>query len=277
MDPKLKRLDLRTLALSTSDFLMPRVCLCCGRQLLPAEKHLCCVCLADLPLTHFEGMVHNPMADSFNSLVDAPGYERAFALFYYSGGFERITQALKYHRNFGAGSWFGRMLGDRVLGSGVAFDLVCPVPLHWTRRFTRGYNQAEIIGRAVAQTLSTAFEPGFLRRVRRTGSQVHFSAEDRLRNVSGAFQVTLEALRRWGSPAGTRPLEGVQTVEGSQASEGVLTVKGSPTVVSDRPLQILLIDDVFTTGATLAACAAALRDALGPDIRISIATLAYAG
>lgn len=240
MDPRLKRLDLKTLALSISDLLMPRVCLCCGRQLLAGERHLCCVCLADLPLTHFEARVHNPMADSFNALVEAPGYEKACALFYYSGGYERITQALKYGRNFGAGRYFASLLGEKLAGEGWDVDVVCPVPLHWTRRFSRGYNQAEVIGREVASALGAAFEPRLLRRVRRTGSQVSFSAEERAANVAGAFKVRPTTGARW------------------------------------RPSRILLIDDVFTTGATLSACAAALRDAFGPEVRISVATLAYA-
>jgi ComF family protein len=117
-----------------------------------------------------------------------------------------------------------------------SFDLVCPVPLHWTRRFTRGYNQAEVIGREVARVLGVPFEPRLLRRVRRTGTQTKLSPEERAANISGAF-----AVRK------------------SIAS----------------PLQILLVDDVFTTGATAAACAAALREAFGPEVRISVATLAF--
>ena len=70
MDSRLKLLDFKTLAISLSDLLMPRVCLCCERALLPHERHLCCICMADLPLTFFEGMMHNPMADKLNALVE---------------------------------------------------------------------------------------------------------------------------------------------------------------------------------------------------------------
>ena len=239
MDPRLTKLKLRTLLISLTDLLMPRICLACGCQLLPGERHLCSCCLADLPLTHFEGALHNPMADKYNSLVcDAPAYERAVALFYYSGGFRNITKSLKYHRNFGAGRQFARMLGERMAAvSSDGFDLVCPVPLHWTRRFTRGYNQAEIIGREVARMLGVPFYPHLLRRVHRTGTQTRLSAEERSRNVAGAFRVR----------------------------------KGPTNVKS-----VLLIDDVFTTGATVAACDAALREAFGVDIRVSVATLAFA-
>lgn len=237
MDPRLTGLDLKTLALSLSDFLMPRVCICCGRQLLAGERHLCCVCLSDLPLTHFWDVRHNPMADKYNALVEAPGYETAVALFFYSGDYKKITQALKYNRDFKAGRWFAQMLGERLMGAGLTdFDVVCPVPLHWSRRFRRGYNQAEVIGREVARVLGVPFEPRLLRRARHTSSQTRLSAEDRARNIAGAFEVRKLSL-------------------------------------SAR--RVLLVDDVFTTGATVASCAAALREALGPEARISVATLAF--
>lgn len=238
MDPRLKQLDFRTLALSIPDFLMPRVCICCGRALLPCEQQLCCVCMADLPLTHFERMIHNPMADKYNALIKAPKYEKASALFYYSGDYEKITQALKYGRNFAAGRWFARMLGDVLADAGWKADLVCPVPLHWTRHFTRGYNQADIIGKEVAVSLGAPFEARLLRRSRRTDTQTRLNDGQRARNVAGAFEV-----------------------RHSHCATAATTV--------------LLIDDVFTTGATLASCTAALREAFGPELRISIATLAY--
>ena len=263
MDPRLTGLDLKTLALSTSDFLMPRICLCCGRQLLAGERHLCSVCLADLPLTRFEGVLHNPMADKYNGLVSAPAYERACALFYYTGGYRKITQALKYGRNFGAGRFFARMLGER-LAAGESFDLVCPVPLHWTRRFTRGYNQAEVIGREVARVLEVPFEPRLLRRMRRTGTQTKLSAEERAGNIAGAFEVRLS---HCSSTKRGRIVDKRKISDGSSTNKDVF--------VDEQPLRILLVDDVFTTGATVAACAAALRAAFGPDVRISVATLAF--
>jgi len=257
MDPKLKQLNFKTLILSTSDFLMPRVCLCCGRQLLPGERHLCCVCLADMPFTHYEGQVHNPMANMFNSHVSAPGYERAAALFFYTGGYRKITQALKYGRNFAAGKWFASLLGEKLAGAGWEADVVCPVPLHWARRFRRGYNQAEVIGREVAKALGVPFEPRLPQRARRTTSQTRLSAEERGLNLAGAF----------------RARSGFASLPGGWV--------GKPSARNlhssyDKPLRILIIDDVFTTGATVAACDAALREAFGPDIRISVATLAFA-
>ncbi|MBO6170162.1 MAG: ComF family protein [Bacteroidales bacterium] len=245
MDPRLNSLTPEKLLLSLADFIMPRLCLVCGRQLLVGERHLCTACMADLPLTQFEGMSHNPMADRLNSrlLPDMPGtgYCYAAALFHYQG-YEDVTRSLKYHRNFAGGKYFARLLGARLAASELFadVDVVCCVPLHWSRKARRGYNQAEIIARQIWLELGPGvrFEPGLLRRVRRTGTQTRLSDSERAANVAGAFCVT------------RRP-------------------------VSAR--HILIVDDVFTTGSTLAACFMELREAAGPSVRISAATLAFAG
>ncbi len=271
MDKRILQLDFSILLRSLGDLLLPRVCAVCGRPLLACERHLCLECEAGLPFTRFESVRHNPMADKFNALVDAPEYVRAFALFYYQAGYQNITQEVKYRRNFGIGRWFGRILGERMAPSVIPSApssamsapsaipsapsvilsaseesspslTVVPVPLHWTRRWQRGYNQAEVIGRELASAIGAAFEPALLRRVRRTRTQTRLSATERAGNVSGAFKVSERAARRVLAP-------------------------GLP--------EILLVDDVFTTGSTLAACYNALREAFGDSVRISVATLAY--
>jgi ComF family protein len=108
------------------------------------------------------------------------------------------------------------------------------VPLHWLRKWRRGYNQAEVIARELARALGASLRADVLRRARRTRSQTSLSAEERLRNVASVFSVR-------------KPVEA---------------------------RHVLLVDDTFTTGATLASCHRVLRDALGPSVRISIATLA---
>lgn len=249
MDPRLTRLKLPSLLLCLSDLLMPRVCLVCGRQLLPTEKHLCFECEADLPFTFYESAPRNPMADAFNQRLISAGdgaesYQYATALFHYhsGSGYDYIPQALKYDRNFSAGRHFARLLGQRIASAGHFddVDLVCCVPLHWTRRFRRGYNQAEVIAREVYRELSHSrelrFEPSLLQRTRRTRSQTRVRVEEKAGNVQGAFRV------RRGAAA---------------------------------PRHILLLDDVFTTGSTLTACTLALREAFGAQVRISAATLGY--
>lgn len=272
MDPRLTTLKLETLLRSLPDLLMPRVCLACGRQLLPTERHLCLCCEADLPLTHFEDCSRNPMADRYNArLVDAgcgDSYQYATSLFYYGtgSGYDYIPQALKYGRNFGAGRHFARKLGELIAGAEHFrdVDLVTCVPLHWTRRYRRGYNQAAVIASEIARCLNAArsaaapagpepviFAPRLLRRTRRTATQTRLSVEAKALNVSGAF-----AVRRHYLPPSPTPL----------------SFRAQPRNL--LPRHILLVDDVFTTGSTLSACAKALFEAFGPEVRVSIATLA---
>ncbi len=102
------------------------------------------------------------------------------------------------------------------------FDIVVPMPLHWRRRWQRGFNQSELLARATARRSGIRMVNA-VRRVRATQSQAGLSNAQRRDNVSGAFRV-----------------------------------KDSGRV---RGLRVLLIDDVMTTGATAAACAQALKRA----------------
>ena len=290
MDTRISQISLRSAALSVADLVLPRVCVVCGRTLLLRETHVCTSCAADLPRTFFAGQRDNPMAVAFNALVemelggsqgmDTPSgacslpssgtsaagtdldyqpFSYAAALFYYRGDspYSQIPQALKYGRNFGAGRHFARMLGRDLAGSELFsnVDALIPVPLHWIRRWRRGYNQAEVIARGIAEELGVRVLIGALKRVRRTRTQTRLDAGGRYANVRSAFVAngkTLASIRITADRA-------------------------------ERPLHLLLVDDVFTTGATLLACERALRkgftEAFGPDaaskVRISVATLAY--
>ena len=278
------------------DLIMPRFCLVCGRVLdageggnrvnrkgeKNGEEHLCRDCWKDLPQTRYWKLRENPMAESYNALIQRnmgedvryQPYGYAAALYFYKGGYREISKALKYRRNFAAGRCFGRLLG-RTLAETELFrdvDLVVPIPLHWTRHWQRGYNQAEVIAREVARELGARCELRLLRRARRTKTQTHLNAEGRAANVSGAFRAQKSIVLRWM----TKRKDGAAS--------------GGTGVAQRNPLHLLIIDDVFTTGATAAACELAIRVALRTDssggspeavisgaagkIRISVATLA---
>ncbi|MBQ6243830.1 MAG: hypothetical protein IJK55_03830, partial [Bacteroidales bacterium] len=154
MDPRLDGQTLKTSLSALLDLVLPRVCVVCGRPLLPQEEHLCLECRADLPQTHYATLGHNPLADRFNARIQTDEYEPyayAAALYHYraDAGYKKISQALKYHRDFGVGRWAARLLGAQLAASPLYadVDLVVPVPLHWLRRRRRGYNQAALIAR----------------------------------------------------------------------------------------------------------------------------------
>ena len=271
MDSRIASISLQSAALGVADLVLPRSCVVCGRTLLLREMHICTECAADLPRTFFAGMRDNPMARAFNALVErelnvaAPAgsgsqpFGYAAALLYYREGspYGKIPQGLKYGRNFGEGRYFARMLGQELAASELFADVdaILPVPLHWARRWRRGYNQAEVIAREVAAQLGgVQVAPKALKRSKRTGTQTRLHGSERYANVKSAFKANVKALTSIG-------------------------------ITTERPTHLLLIDDVFTTGSTLCACERALRkgltEAFGPDaaskVRISVATLSYVG
>ena len=242
-----------------ADLILPRTCLVCGRKLGLQEKHLCLYCLADMPRTHFWSRSHNVMADKFNGIIQEGlqeswsedesvwplpqpvNYAYACALFYYKdeGDYRHILYSLKYGGNTEAGEYFGSMLGRQMARAEhfTDVDAVVPVPLHWTRQWKRGYNQAESIAMRVASELGAELRTDLLYRRRRTSTQTKVDVEKKGRNVMGAFDA----------------------------------VKSG-----DEPTHIVIVDDLFTTGATLYACYSALKKVY-PSARISVATLGYVG
>ena len=125
----------------------------------------------------------------------------------------------KYHGEWGRTAELARLLAG-VCASLPAFDALIPVPLHPSRLRQRGFNQSLLLARGVADVLRMPVEDLVLR-TRRTDSQASLSAHDRIRNVEGAMAVKPEM------------------------------------PIAER--SFVLIDDVITTGSTLAACAGALR------------------
>ena len=267
------------------DLVMPRACLACGCRLGMRERHLCLSCAADVPYTRFWLAPHNPLADRFNAVLERHrgtepmDYAYAAALLYYKGAYRSIPRALKYQGDLAAGRHYGALLGRRlaVAPHFADIDLVIPVPLHWTRRRSRGYNQAEILARALVDAFCAGHGEGpevrtdLLVRARRTRTQTRVSVDQKTQNVASAFQVPerfslwprfLRRLSRLFSRPSRWP---IKVGHGGNGLE-------SPAEVLVSARHILLVDDTFTTGATLYACYAALRPFTAA--RISFATLA---
>ena len=284
------------------DFLIPRKCVVCECVLGPAETHICSDCLEDLPRTYYWLRKFNPMADRFNALIQERmgmqitqqeqqsevtieqgwqasairiDYVFAAALFFYraESGYRRIPYQIKYHGDIPAGRFFGQMLGEKIASAEhfADVDTVIPVPLHWTRKWSRGYNQAEIIAREVASALGAELRTDILERCRRTRTQTKLTIKGKAANVQGAFCV--------------RPgiINSVRTTDSNNALRPITNCPPRPcrnkadAYGPAGPKHLLLIDDVFTTGSTLHACYAALREVFPPSVRISVATMAFVG
>ncbi len=155
--------------------------------------------------------------------VRRPAYDRARAAMAYDDGSRALILSFKHGgRTEGLASFAAQM---RRAGRDVLKDAdrLIPVPLHPTRLIKRRYNQAALLARALAKITDIDFAPDILFRIRRTDSQGGFNARARVQNVRGAFSVK------------------------------------QPDKIKDQNL--VLVDDVFTTGATLEACARELKRA----------------
>jgi ComF family protein len=185
-------------------FIDSPLCLTCGAPFAGVETgdHLCGECLA----------------------TDRP-YAIARSVGRYQGTLLKAIHLFKYRGRTGIGKALGRVMADFACGiwDMKVFSLIMPVPLHRKRLKERGFNQAVILAREIADRFSLPLDFMTLRRNVYTEPQVALGREERKKNVSGAFGVT------------------------------------KPGKVSGR--RILLVDDVFTTGSTLTECAAALMQA----------------
>jgi len=152
---------------------------------------------------------------------------RAFDAAYCFGSYEGVLRELIHIFKYGRVRTMAAPLTDLLMTAfprDERLDAIVPVPLHWRRRWQRGFNQSEVIARAVARRTGLPLLDG-LSRVRATTTQAGLSHSRRRRNVASAFRARRMA---GGGLKGRR---------------------------------ILLIDDVMTTGSTAAACASALKRA----------------
>jgi ComF family protein len=209
---------------------MPPHCLACGVP-VASDGTLCPSCwgrmrLIERPFCERLGIPFTydlgPGALSAEAIADPPPFGRLRAAAVFDEIARELVHGLKYHRHLDLARWMAGWMGRA--GRDVLDDaaVLVPVPLHrrrlWTRRFNQSAALASVLGRAAGKP----FAPLALRRIRPTRHQVGLGANERAENVRGAFHVD----------------------------------PGRKTEVSGR--NILLVDDVYTTGATAKAATRAL-------------------
>lgn len=210
------------------DFLFPRHCVGCGRL----GQYICASCRRSIrpvavnesicPVCEklaIDGMTH-PRCRSRYSL------DGLTVFFHYDGVTRKAIKSLKYRHVSDLVTEFASVIPSTYLSHIQKFIssqhvMFIPIPLHITRMRARGYNQAEVLGRLVAQPLHVPMHTDILYRTRETAPQVATkSREERLHNMNGVFGLALKS------------------------------VKGATVV---------LFDDVFTTGATMRSAANVLK------------------
>lgn len=169
-----------------------------------------------------EALTHSPGHACRACRQEPPLFDQALSTGYFEGPLREAIHQFKYRPCRSLGRPLGQWMTEHVrLVSGI--DIVMPVPLHVKRLKQRGFNQALLLAHRMSETYHLPLSSDNLYRTRPTRPQVELSGLERIKNVAGAF-----ALRRAEALAGKK---------------------------------IMVIDDVFTTGATMNECASVLKSA----------------
>ncbi len=227
---------LREIKESVLHLLFPHVCTGCGSDLLSKDSVLCMRCVESMPETQFELHANNPAEKIFWGRLPIT---TASAQFYFTKEslMQHLMHQLKYKGNKELGIQLGRIMGDQLRKSGrFAVDALIPLPLFPAKEERRGYNQATLLCQGMAETMQVPVLDNVITRPQHTETQTKKGRIERWKNMEGKFVLTDSA-----------------AIENKN---------------------ILLVDDVVTTGATLEACGNELLQA--KNVKLSIATLCIA-
>ncbi len=213
----------------------PPKCLVCGQILHVAGTHICTKCFGSISYTRYWEHADNIMAEHARDMQ--PMIENACAMLYYDSYSRPMIHRLKYYKEWHTAKYLGELLGAYLSVSGDynTVEVVVPVPIHPIKRIDRNYNQAEYIAQGVASKL---------------GVETNFSSLYRSRYTSA--QARKSRVERWSDNDDIFGLRNIEKLRGKH---------------------ILLVDDVYTSGATIFRCVETLHRAI-PQSQISVATLA---
>ncbi len=162
---------------------------------------------------------------------DKRNWKRAMAVMRMENYGRELIHRFKYKNDAPLARPFGLLAAEMLRKSGIKPDFIVPVPLHWTRYCTRGYNQAQFVSEIVSKETGIPMKKA-LKRVKRTPKQANMDGKERRKNLKGAFSV----------------------IDGDICKNSA----------------ILLVDDVLTTGSTLMSASSALLDSGAGEINILI-------
>jgi ComF family protein len=216
--------------------LFPHVCDGCGSDIIDEESSLCMKCIAEMPETSFHLHSGNPVEKIFWGRLPVVG---ATAQYYFikESLMQHLLHQLKYKGNKELGKQLGRLMGYDLQKTDRfdKVDFLVPLPLFPSKEKRRGYNQATILCEGIAEVMNVEILPDVITRTQFTETQTRKGRIERWQNMEGKFELV-------------KP----EKIQGKN---------------------ILLVDDVITTGATLEACG---HELLQASPKLSIAALCYA-
>jgi ComF family protein len=214
----------------------PKLCYSCSKEVIDENEFICFSCSNKLYFTDYYLIQDNPVFQKFEGRFNIEG---AFSAFHFSKSsvIQELLHHLKYNNKPEIGFMLGKMFKIHLISVGFDFkyDFIIPVPIHERKLLIRGYNQAEMWANGLAHDSSVVLKNVIIKS-KETESQTKKSRNDRFSNVSDSFTIT---------------------------DQNILSGKN-----------ILLVDDVITTGATIDSILLLLNTI--PNIKISICSIALA-
>lgn len=219
-----------------SRVLFPLCCPVCHQPLVDGEELLCLECHWKIPRTNYHLSSDNPL---HHKLIDIhTPIEKAASFFFYKNEspYSRLIRDAKYNGHPEIDRDLARLFALELRPTGFFddIDIIMPVPIHWSKRIKRGYNQTEHIARGLSDISGIPVACN-LRAVKGHSTQTRKKAKERRNALLNIFKVD------------------------------------HPDELAG--LHILLVDDVITTGATMMTCAATLHHSI-PGLRLSVLSLA---
>ncbi|MFA7229452.1 MAG: ComF family protein [Melioribacteraceae bacterium] len=204
------------------DFFLPRFCSSCKIKLTPDERIACNPCLRKIQHTSKE-RTDSEYARKFLDSDIISGFASLY-LFEKDGVLQQIIHDLKYEGKFQIGLFLGGQIGSELkdILDRWELDFIAPVPLHHLKRAERGYNQSYYIAKGIRSRLNIPLQNHLLVRKRFTESQTNLTLIERAENIHNAF------------------------------------ISRKKEIIGGK--NILLVDDVITTGATVTECGRVLKD-----------------
>ena len=220
-----------------ASLIYPRVCVACNGNLFKHEQHICNKCYITLPKTNYHLQKDNPLQRIFFGRAEVSAAS-SFLFFHKKGMVQKMLHALKYKGKPEVAQLLGKWYAEDLKQNNTlpAFDYIIPVPLHKKRQQKRGYNQSEYFAKGLNEILGIPILTNVLTKKHFTETQTHKTREERTENIMQSFSI-----------------ENVEVINNKN---------------------ILLVDDVITTGATLEACMIQLQKSA--TVNVSVASIAYA-